>query len=140
MIKKSAAHEIPNFRVSPLGAVVTHKVRIINDYSFSFEAQNRKTKGGLNADSDSDSVPQCLCAEALPKFLAELVNLRKKYLIKRILMSKADVSDAFRNVRIDPDEAHTLLLHGRGIGSHRFPPDVRLVRVPGFLGCDVGIR
>ena len=106
MIKKSAAHEIPNFRVSPLGAVVTHKVRIINDYSFSFEAQNRKTEGGLNADSDSDSVPQCLCAEALPKFLAELVNLRKKYLIKRILMSKADVSDAFRNVRIDPDEAH----------------------------------
>ena len=103
MIKKSAAHEIPNFRVSPLGAVVTHKVRIINDYSFSFEAQNGKTKGGLNAHTDSDSVAQCLCAEALPKFLAELVNLRKKYPTKRILMSKADVSDAFRNVRIGPD-------------------------------------
>ena len=64
MIKKSAAHEIPNLRVSPLGAVVTHKVRIINDYSFSFEAQNRKTKGGLNADTDSDSVSPCLRAEA----------------------------------------------------------------------------
>ena len=31
VIQKSAAHEIPNLRVSPLAAVVTHKVRIIND-------------------------------------------------------------------------------------------------------------
>ena len=51
-------------------------------------------------------MPQCLCAEALPKFLEELVSQRKKYPTKRILMSKTDASDAFRNVRIDPDEAH----------------------------------
>ena len=31
----------------------------------------------------------------------ELVTVRK-----RILVSKADVSDAFRNVRVDPDQAH----------------------------------
>ena len=73
--KRSATQEIPNLRVSPLGVVVTHKVRIINE--FSFEAQTRKNKGGLNADTDTDSVPQCLCAEALPKLLAELVSLRK---------------------------------------------------------------
>ena len=30
----------------------------------------------------------------------------KEFSAKRILMSKSDVSDAFRNVRIDPDEAH----------------------------------
>ena len=46
--------------------------------------------------TDSDSVPQCVCAEALPKFFAELVSLGKKYPTKRILVSKADVSGAFR--------------------------------------------
>ena len=34
VIQKSAAYEIPNLRASPLGAVITHKVRIINDFSF----------------------------------------------------------------------------------------------------------
>ena len=90
--------------MSPLGSVVTHKVRTINDVSF--EMQNKTTKGGLNADTVSDSVPQCLCAEALPKFLTELVSLRIKFPTKRILMSKAGVSDAFRNVRINRHEAH----------------------------------
>ena len=37
-IKKSAAHAIQNLRLSYLGAFVTHRVRIINDYSFSCEA------------------------------------------------------------------------------------------------------
>ena len=86
MIKNSAAHEIPNLRVSPLGAAVTHKVRVIDD--FSSKARNRKKKGGLNPDADSDSVPQCLCAKALPKFHVELVSLRKKYSTTRVLTSK----------------------------------------------------
>ena len=77
MILKSAAHEIPKLGVSPLAAVVTHKVRIIND--LSFDEQSREKKGGLNRDTDPDTVPQCLCALALPKFLAELVTLRKKF-------------------------------------------------------------
>ena len=38
--------------------------------------------------------------------LEELVSLRQKYPAERILMSKADASDAFRNVRVDPDKAH----------------------------------
>ena len=53
---KSAAHEIPNPRVSPLAAVVTHKVRIIND--LSFDAQSKEKTGGLNKDTDPDAVPQ----------------------------------------------------------------------------------
>ena len=95
MIQKSAAHDIHNLRGSLLAAVVTHKVRIIND--LSFDVQSRENKGGLNGNTNPDTVPQCLCAEALPKFLDELVTLRKKFPEKRILMSKADVSDAFRN-------------------------------------------
>lgn len=101
---KSAAHENPNLRVSPLGADVTYKARIITD--FSFEAQRTNKKGCLNADTDSDSVSQCLCAEALPKLLTEVVSLRKRFSAKRILMSYADVSDVFRNFRINPDKAH----------------------------------
>ena len=73
----------------------------------TFPSRRRaKGKVGLNADTDTDTIPQSLCAEALPKFLTELVSLREKYPNQRILMSKADVSDAFRNVRADPDEAH----------------------------------
>ena len=104
VILKSAARAIPNLSVSPLAAVVTHKVGIIND--LSFDEQIREKKGGLNRDTEPDTVPQCLCALALPKFLAELVTLRKKFPEKIILMSKAGVSEPFRNVRVDPDEAH----------------------------------
>ena len=104
VIQKSAAYEIPNLRVSPLGAVVTHKVRIIND--LSFDAHNKGVKGGLNADTDVDSVPPSLCAEALPKFLSELVSLRAKNPKLRILMSTTDVNDAYRNVRVEPEQAH----------------------------------
>ena len=45
VIQKSAAH-IPNLRVSPLAAVVTHKIRITND--LPFDVQSREKKGGLN--------------------------------------------------------------------------------------------
>ena len=104
MIQKSAVHEIPNVRVSPLADVMTHKVQKIN--YISFDAQSRKKNGGLNEDTDPDTVLQCLCAEALPKFLDELVTLSKKFPEKRTLTSKVDVSDALRNVRVDPDKAH----------------------------------
>ena len=45
----------------------------------SFEMQNSRTKGGLNADADSDSVRTCLCVEDLTKLLAELVSLRTRH-------------------------------------------------------------
>ena len=104
MIPKSAAQDIPNLRVSPLVAVVTHKVRIIND--ISFDVQNREDKEGLIGGTEPHTVPQCLCAEALHKFPDELVTLRKNCPQKRIPMSKVNVSDAFQNVRVDPDKAH----------------------------------
>ena len=83
---------------------MTDKVKIKND--LSFDGQRGGSKGGFNGDADPVAVPQCLCAHALPKFLDELAALRKKFPEERIPMSKADVADAFRNVRIDPDQAH----------------------------------
>ena len=57
---------------------------------------------------------------SVAKFLVELVSLRKKYPTKRILMSKADLSDAFRNVRVDPYEAHkNFSPHGRVVVEFR---------------------
>ena len=105
VIKKSEAHEIPNnVRVLPPRAVVTHKVRVIND--LSFDLFNRAKKGGLNTETDVNSVPPSLCAEALPEFLTELVSLRAENPKLRLLVATTDVNDAYRNVRIDPNQAH----------------------------------
>ena len=118
--------------MSPLGAVVTHKVRTI--YDFSFETRSKGKKGGLNADSDSDTVPEWLCAEALPKFLTELVSLRKTYPEQRVLIPKADVSDAFRNVRVDPDEAHNFCYTVRELVVIDFRLTFGWSGSPGFWG------
>ena len=102
--RKAAAHEIPDVRVLPLGAVVTHKVRVIND--LSFDLFNRTKKGGLNAETDVSSVSPSLCAEVLPEFLTELASLRAENSKLRLLMATTDVTDAYRNVRIDPNQPH----------------------------------
>ena len=90
--------------MAPLGAVVTHKVRIINDYSFESGAA-RGQKGGLNRDTLTEEVPKCLCGEALPALLKAITDLRITFPHLRILLAKADVTDAFRNVRIAPHQA-----------------------------------
>ena len=92
----------------------------------------------LNADTDADSIPPVLCAETLPKVISEIVGLRQKCPTRRVLMSKADVSDAFQSVRIGPNEAHSFCYTVGEMGSHRLPPDVRVVVVAGLLGRDVG--
>ena len=111
---------------------MTHKVRIIND--LSFDEQSREKKGGLNGDIDPDTAPQCLCAEALPKFLDELVTLRKKLSENRILMSKVDLSDAFRNVRVDLDKAHNFCYTVRELVEIDFCLTFGWSRSPGFWG------
>ena len=101
---REAAEKIVGLRVTPLGAVVTHKVRIINDYSFD-PSTVRGEKGGLNRDTISEEVPPCLCGEALPALLNVLPDLRIRFPNRRILLAKADVTEAFRNVRVAPDQA-----------------------------------
>ena len=134
VIQKSAAHEIPNLGVSPLAAAVTHKVRVIND--LSFEVQSREKKGGLNGDTDLDIVPQCLCAESLPKLLDELVTLRKKSLEKRILMRGRCVRRFWE--RASSSRQNLYILLNRRSGSNWFSSDVRMVGIAGFLGRHVG--
>ena len=90
-----------------MGAMVTHKVRIINDYSFD-PTTARGEKGGLNRDTVSEEVPPCLCGEALPALLNVLTDLRIRFPNRRILLAKADVTEAFRNVRVAPDQAQNV--------------------------------
>ena len=101
---REAAEKIVGLRVAPLGVVVTHKIITINDYSFD-PSKTRGKKGGLNRDTVSEEVPPCLCGEALPALLNVLTDLRIRFPNRRILLAKADVTEAFRNVRVAPDQA-----------------------------------
>ena len=103
MTRESAA-SLKGLWVAPLSAVVTHTVRIINDYSFEAGAARGK-KGGLNRDTLTEEVAKCLCGDALPALLNALKDLRTRFPHLRILLAKADVTDAFRNVRIAPHQA-----------------------------------
>ena len=60
-------------RVAPLGAVVTSKVRIINDLSLD-PITLGCTKGGLDLNTVTQDILRCLCGEALPKLLAKISN------------------------------------------------------------------
>ena len=101
---REAAANIVGLRVAPLGAVVTHKVRIIIDYSFD-PSMARGLKKGLNCDMVSKEVLSCLCGEALPTLLNVLTVLRMRFPNIRILLAKVDVTNAFRNVRIAMNQA-----------------------------------
>ena len=101
---REAAEKIVGLRIAPLRAVVTHKVRIINDYSFD-PSTVRGEKGGLNRDAVSEEVPSCLCRVTLPALLNVLTDLRIRFPNRHILLAKADVTEAFRNVRVAPDQA-----------------------------------
>ena len=101
---REAAAKIVRLRVAPLRAVVTHKVGIIDDYSFDPSTASGE-KGGLNRDTVSKEVPPCLCGEALSALLNVLTDLQIRFLNHRILLAKADVTEAFRNVRAAPGQA-----------------------------------
>ena len=102
---RKAAAKIVGLRVAPLRAVVTHKVRVINDHSFD-PSTAKGEKGGLNRDTVSEEVPPYLCGEALPTLLNVLIDLRMRFPNVRILLAKTDFTEAFRNVRVAPDQAH----------------------------------
>ena len=65
VIQKSAANEIPNLRVSPLGAVVTHKVRIIKD--FTFETQSKRKKDDSTQTQTRTPSPSVCAQKNYPK-------------------------------------------------------------------------
>ena len=59
-LPEEAAVNIVGLRLAPLAAVVTHKVRIINDHS-SDSSRGRGEKGGLNCETVSEESPLGSC-------------------------------------------------------------------------------
>ena len=106
LFDREPAASLKVLRGAPLGAVVTHRVRIINDSSFDAGAA-RGENGGLNRDTLTEEVPKCLCGDALSALLKAQTDLRIRFPRLRILLAKADVTDAFRNVRIAPHQAQS---------------------------------
>ena len=66
VILKSTAREIPNLRVSPLAAVVTHKARTIR--GLSFDEQTSEKRGRLKRDNNPDNVPNACALWRCPSF------------------------------------------------------------------------
>ena len=124
---RESAASLKGLRVAPLGAVVTHKVRIINDYSFEAGAA-RGENGGLNRDTLTEKVPKCLCGDALSALLKALRDLRIRFPHLRILLAKENVTDAFRNVRIAPHQAQNFcyVVADVLVSDFRSPLDGRL--------------
>ena len=79
---------------------------MINDYLFD-PSMARGEKCGLNRDTVSEEVPPCLCGKALPTLLNLLTDLQIRFPSLRILLVKADVTGAFRDVKVAPVEAQT---------------------------------
>ena len=82
VMNRANAAEVGGVRVASLAAVVTNKVRSINDFFFDARTA-RGVQGGL--DALTGEVPRCLCGNALLKLLAEIASLRIKYPDERIL-------------------------------------------------------
>ena len=54
--------------------------------------------------TQTEDVPKYLCADALPSLWNALTDLQIRFPHLRILLAKADVTDAFRNVRVSPHQ------------------------------------
>ena len=94
---RDAADRIPGLRVSPLGVTVSpSKIRIIHDLTFETSAP------GVNADTDFSSAPPCKLGHVLRGIIWRILHLRRPSVTPtRILLSKMDVKDAFRQIPVE---------------------------------------
>ena len=94
-----AAASIPGLRLSPLGVVVsTSKVRVIHDLTFS----SFPSGPGVNSDTDFDTAPPCKLGHVLRDVIWRILYLRRKFgTDARIVLSKMDVANAFRQVPVE---------------------------------------
>lgn len=96
-IGKSVAHDSPNLRESPLGAVVAHKTQTIN--ACSFEVQNKKKRRSEGTHGPGQRAPGPGRRSAAKVSRRTDQSVRKKYPNKRRFTSNADGSVASRNMQ-----------------------------------------
>lgn len=92
---RDAAHSIPGLPLAPLGVVVpSTKVRILHDLTFDY----MRSLASVNGDTDFESASPVRLRHVLRNFIWRILHLRRKWPRARILLSKMDVADAFRQV------------------------------------------
>lgn len=95
---RASAGQIPGMRLSPLGVVITSKLRVIHDLSFLHGI----SKHSVNAGTDFESAPQCNLGHVLCNVVWRVLFLRRRFgNAARIVLSKMDAKDAFRQVAVD---------------------------------------
>ena len=92
------AHIIPNLRVSPMAVVVSpSKNRIIHDLTFPVSSSVRS----VNADTDFEKAPPVALGRVLRDMIWRILYLRRDFgPHARIVLSKIDVTEAFRQVSV----------------------------------------
>jgi hypothetical protein len=87
-------------RVAPVGVIKERedKYRVIHDLS-----TEQVGIASVNATTDFDDAPPCGCGKVLAALLLRIWQLRQKWPTKRIMISKMDVTAAFRQLRLNTD-------------------------------------
>ena len=95
---RSEAHTIPGLRLSPLAVVVSpSKTRIIHDLTFS----SSQDAHSVNADTDIKQAPPVALGHVLRDVIWRFLYLRRRFgPSARIVLSKIDVTEAFRQVSV----------------------------------------
>ena len=95
---RSEAHTIPGLRLSPLAVVVSpSKTRIIHDLTFSLSQYAHS----VNADTDFEQAPPVVLGRVLRDIIWRILYLRRRFgPHARIVLSKIDVTEAFRQVSV----------------------------------------
>ena len=94
---------IPFLRPSPLGDVVRkRKHRVVHDLSFTGRMPDGSPDWSINTLTDPSAVPECDIGEVFERFLLRIFKLRLRYPAAHIVLAKADVKDAFRQLFFDP--------------------------------------
>lgn len=101
-LEASQAREIKRLRISQLGAVEGSKLRAIHDLSFSPACDWMS----VNHLTDHEKAPRLGLGHILRHVLTPIMSLRQRFgPSAHIVLSKADVKDAFRQIRVNPASA-----------------------------------
>ena len=96
---REAAARIPGLRVSPLAVMKSStKLRVVHDLTFA----SGTSTTGVNGDTDFSSAPTCELKHVLRDIIWRILYLRQRFGRRaRIVLSKMDVKDAFRQVPVE---------------------------------------